>query len=74
MRGGSWINNARNVRPAYRNRNEPSNANDNLGFRLSREQGRAGWFVHDPVGDLSCSEPRGFRSRQIPFADGVLVG
>ena len=34
IRGGSWINNARNVRSACRNRNDPGNRNNNLGFRL----------------------------------------
>ena len=32
-RGGSWNNNARNLRSANRNRNTPGNRNDNLGFR-----------------------------------------
>ncbi|MBR4251194.1 MAG: group II intron reverse transcriptase domain-containing protein [Kiritimatiellae bacterium] len=32
-RGGSWNNNAQNCRSAYRNNNNPSNANNNLGFR-----------------------------------------
>ena len=36
LRGGSWANNGRNVRSAYRNVNEPSNRNDNIGFRLAR--------------------------------------
>ncbi len=40
LRGGSWINDARNVRSAYRNRNDPSNRDiiiiDNTGFRLAR--------------------------------------
>lgn len=35
LRGGSWINNGRNARSAYRNRNEPDNRNDNIGFRLA---------------------------------------
>ncbi|MBF0452797.1 MAG: SUMF1/EgtB/PvdO family nonheme iron enzyme [Candidatus Magnetomorum sp.] len=34
VRGGSWNNNARNCRSANRNRNEPGNRNNNLGFRL----------------------------------------
>jgi len=33
IRGGSWNSNARNVRAAYRNRNDPGNADNNLGFR-----------------------------------------
>jgi len=34
LRGGSWNNNAPNCRAANRNNNEPSNRNNNLGFRL----------------------------------------
>jgi len=34
VRGGSWINNPRNLRCANRNRNDPDNRNNNLGFRL----------------------------------------
>ncbi|WP_366929616.1 SUMF1/EgtB/PvdO family nonheme iron enzyme [uncultured Thiodictyon sp.] len=36
LRGGSWINHARNCRSANRNGNEPANRNDNIGLRLSR--------------------------------------
>jgi formylglycine-generating enzyme required for sulfatase activity len=34
IRGGSWINNARNCRSANRNRNAPDNRNNNVGFRV----------------------------------------
>jgi len=34
VRGGSWNNNSRNARCAYRNRNVPDNFNNNVGFRL----------------------------------------
>ena len=34
LRGGSWNNNARNCRSANRNRNEPDNRNNNVGFRV----------------------------------------
>ncbi len=34
LRGGSWNNNRRNARCAYRNRNEPDNFNNNAGFRV----------------------------------------
>jgi hypothetical protein len=34
LRGGSFNNNDRNVRCAYRNNNNPNNRNDNNGFRL----------------------------------------
>jgi hypothetical protein len=34
VRGGSWNDNARRVRSAYRNANHPGDADDNPGFRL----------------------------------------
>lgn len=34
VRGGSWNNNPNNLRAANRNRNNPQNRNNNLGFRL----------------------------------------
>ncbi|MEI8213097.1 MAG: hypothetical protein WCI02_13185 [Planctomycetota bacterium] len=34
-RGGSWNNDAGNCRSANRNRNNPSNRNNNNGFRLA---------------------------------------
>jgi len=37
-RGGSWNNdNPRNVRSSNRNRNEPTNRNNNIGFRCARQ-------------------------------------
>jgi len=38
LRGGSWNNNARNLRAANRNRNTPSNRNNNNGFRVALGQ------------------------------------
>jgi len=35
LRGGSWNNNARNCRSANRNRNNPDDRNNNIGFRLA---------------------------------------
>jgi len=34
LRGGSWNNQPNNVRSANRNRNEPDNQNNNIGFRV----------------------------------------
>ena len=34
-RGGSWNNNASNCECAYRDNNDPSNSNNNLGLRLA---------------------------------------
>ena len=36
IRGGSWNNNPANLRSANRNRNTPTNRNNNVGFRLAR--------------------------------------
>jgi len=36
LRGGSWNNNARNLRAANRNNYAPSNRNNNIGFRVVR--------------------------------------
>ena len=36
LRGGSWNNNAQNVRAANRNNNTPDNRNNNNGFRIAR--------------------------------------
>jgi len=47
LRGGSWINNGRNCRSAYRNHNDPSNRNNNIGFRLARAQYAVGMSVND---------------------------
>jgi formylglycine-generating enzyme required for sulfatase activity len=35
LRGGSWNNNPQNLRSANRNRNQPDNRNNNIGFRLA---------------------------------------
>lgn len=35
IRGGSWNENAENCRTANRNRNNPDNRNNNVGFRLA---------------------------------------
>jgi hypothetical protein len=34
LRGGSWNNNRDNCRCAYRNRNDPGNRNNDIGFRV----------------------------------------
>jgi len=35
VRGGSWNNNPQNLRSANRNRNDTTNRNNNLGFRVA---------------------------------------
>jgi formylglycine-generating enzyme required for sulfatase activity len=36
LRGGSWFNDGRDCRSAYRGHNDPSNRSDLIGFRLAR--------------------------------------
>lgn len=38
LRGGSWNNNTDNLPCAIRNRNNPDNRNNNIGFRVVRAQ------------------------------------
>ena len=45
LRGGSWNNKAQNVRSANRNRNDPDNRNNNIGFRLAQAARRPGAAV-----------------------------
>ena len=42
LRGGSWINNGRNLRSAYRNHDTPDNRNHNIGLRLAGASPTAG--------------------------------
>lgn len=44
-RGGSWINNGRNLRSAYRNNDRIDIIDDNNGFRLARAHFAAGWRI-----------------------------
>lgn len=48
LRGGSWNNNAINLRASNRNRNEPDNRNNNIGFRPARTLHRRGPAVETP--------------------------
>jgi Sulfatase-modifying factor enzyme 1 len=49
IRGGSWNDNARNVRAAYRNHNDPTDRNDNIGFRCARAHERVGGSAPEQV-------------------------
>jgi len=54
VRGGAFNNNQRNVRCAYRNRNNPNNLNNNRGFRVV--------VAHVFPGDRNCPAATGFRA------------
>lgn len=42
-RGGSWIDNGRNLRSAYRNNDRIDIIDDNNGLRLARAHAATGW-------------------------------
>jgi hypothetical protein len=48
LRGGSFNNNERNARCAYRNNNNPKNRNDNNGFRVGVSHGLPAGSGHLP--------------------------
>ena len=54
IRGGSWNNEARNLRSAVRNNNGPGNRNSNVGFRLSSSRQRRSFiiFVKERLGQM----------------------
>ena len=69
LRGGSWINEAQNLRSAYRNHNDPGNRNQNIGFRLALARRGGGIHPMDQTPIRSC-HPAGEKQ----MAAGVLVG
>ena len=69
LRGGSWINDGRNARSAYRNHDEPGNRNDNYGFRLALARRGGGCRPMEQIPIPSC-RPAGKKRT----ATGALVG
>jgi hypothetical protein len=58
VRGGSWNTEPRNLRSANRNRNEPDNRNNNLGFRPASTLARPSRTVHGPGGSAPSVQGR----------------
>jgi len=77
VRGGSWINNSRNCRCAYRNRNNPGNRNDNIGFRVVSS--RSSWADRMTVAEQTGVPIRGNAIKRssecmvLVAGDGSLV-
>lgn len=71
-RGGSWINDARNVRAAYRNHIHPTNRNDNVGFRCVRAQFQPGWVGYEQADFPGVRQNDA--ARRNSMVAGVLVG
>lgn len=65
LRGGSWDNNPRNLRSANRNRNHPTNRNNNVGLRVAlRKTPRHATTARD----RSSTHPR--KRRVFPVSEG----
>lgn len=54
LRGGSFNNNHRNARCAYRNRNNPNNWNDNNGFRVGLVSHIFAWVTPEMLCGYGC--------------------
>jgi len=69
-RGGSWNNTASNCRSAYRNNNDPSNRNNNIGFRLfsTLQRGQARSHPPPPVPRGGGDGHARLRAAGSPFA------
>jgi hypothetical protein len=70
LRGGSWNNNAQNVRSANRNNNTPGNRNNNNGFRLASAQTPAVAAVDQMTIQPVVHPHHG----EKPMPPGMLVG
>ncbi len=70
LRGGSWNNNGRNARSANRNRNEPDNRNNNIGFRLALAHTGVDKLFDPTIIPSLVQRCKG--KKQLPF--GRLVG
>ncbi|MCI0691142.1 SUMF1/EgtB/PvdO family nonheme iron enzyme [candidate division KSB1 bacterium] len=66
LRGGSWNNNPQNVRCANRNNNEPTNRNNNVGFRCAQDAGNqdAGVQLFTDNWSVHATVQSSFRSRR----------
>jgi hypothetical protein len=78
LRGGSWNNKPRRLRSANRNRNNPQNRNNNVGFRLAQSarttQSRP---VHGPTERdvrVSMSPPPGLAGMGAPNSIARTAG
>ena len=71
LRGGSWINNARNTRSANRNNNQPDNRNFQFGFRLALAHALI-MTLFDPIIILSVEYFFNGKN-QLPFDTLVVI-
>ncbi|HCS92805.1 MAG: hypothetical protein N838_02025 [Thiohalocapsa sp. PB-PSB1] len=68
LRGGSFDNQPRNLRSADRNRNQPENRNENIGFRCVRGSVRQHGLRNQPVLAMQSrwGAPRSFPGPPVP--------
>jgi hypothetical protein len=69
LRGGAFNNNERNVRCAYRNRNEPDERNNNVGFRVVVAHDFPRSVPELPGGFTEASRPRREKRRGPSLAE-----
>ena len=72
VRGGSWFNDARNVRAAMRGRDPPALRDGGLGFRCARVQDSGAEPVAAPADPASRAGAERARPPGSPGADAVL--
>ena len=70
IRGGSWNNNAQNLRSAKRNNDRPDNRNNNLGVRLVSTKQRFDQKVQST--DRTC-EPSRKNCSSLTFQGPVSI-
>ena len=63
-RGGGWNNNPARVRSANRNRNTPTNRNNNVGFRLAESAALPECAGASPPGSVQAVSMVPFRTPQ----------
>ena len=73
-RGGNWNGTARNTRAANRKWNEPTNVNDDIGFRLASSADGRGGRPRMPAASSGPTRPRSGPARREAESDESSQG